>query len=258
VLRAQDGLLITTEARAGAARHAKDMGETVQRLVQARDQIEGLANAAQIAVAQQKEDDQATVAKAIGQQNDALAGKGRSKGEDTFPELAEPHLVLASPAGIAITAAQGSHSHTGGHAQFTSGGHASVSAAGRFLASIAHGVRMFALRSGIKAFASAGDIRIEAQGDTLEATALKDFDIVSTEDTVYLTGNKKVTINGGTSFSEWSDDGVRHGTLGTWIEHAAMHATPGRDHKPGPSAQKVCWECMQRAMRRATAAAPRE
>ncbi|SFP40832.1 type VI secretion system secreted protein VgrG [Variovorax sp. OK605] len=258
VLRAQDGLLITTEARPEAARHAKDMGETVQRLTQAREQIEGLAAAAQTAKAQDREDDQATVAKAVKQQNEALKGQGSGKAEGSFPELAEPHLVLASPAGIAITATESAHSHTGAHTQLTSGGHTSISSARRILASVAEGMRIFTLKSGIKAFASEGDIRIEAQDDAIEATAMKDFDIVSTEDTVYITGKKKVTINGGTSFSEWSEGGIRHGTLGTWFEHAAMHATPGPDSRPGPSAQKVCRECMKRAMRRATAAAPRE
>ncbi|BEP52798.1 hypothetical protein GmRootV118_00420 [Variovorax sp. V118] len=258
VLRAQDGMLITTEGRPDAARHAKDMGETIQRLTSARDQIEGLAEATRTAEAQDDNDDQSTVAHAIKQQNEDLRGHGSPSTEGRFPELATPHLALASPAGIAATTATHLHAHTGAHIQLTSAGHTSLSAAQRILVSVAEGMRIFTLKSGIKAFASQGDIRIEAQSDAIEATALKDIDIVSTEDTVYITAKKKVTINGGTSFSEWSEGGIRHGTLGTWIEHAAMHGTPGPDKKPGPTAQTVCWECMQRAMRRATAAAPRE
>jgi type VI secretion system secreted protein VgrG len=257
VLRAQDGLLITTEARPDAARHAKDMGETIQRLAQARDQIEGLSQAAQSAGAQEQGEDQAVVARAVKQQNDALKGGGEPHSEHSFPELDAPHLVLASPAGMAITAAQSLHSHTCAHTQLTSGGHVCIGAAKRILASVSEGIRLFALQSGIRAFASQGDIRIEAQGDALAATALGDVDIVSTQDTVYVIASKKVAINGGTSFSEWNEGGIRHGTLGTWIEHAAMHATPGPDTAPTSAAPKVCWECMQRAMRRATAAAPR-
>ena len=258
VLRAQDGLLVSTEARPDAAHHAKDMGETVQRLTQARDQIEGLADAAQTAEVQDKEDDQAAVAKAIKQQNDALKGKGGDRAEGRFPELNEPHLVLASPSGMAATATESLHSHAGAHIQFTSAGHTSMSAARRIVAGVSQGMRIVALKNGIKAFASAGDIRIEAQGDAIEATALQDIDVVSTEDSVYVTAKKKVTINGGTSFSAWSDGGIRHGTLGPWFEHAAMHGTPGPDTRPTITAPAVCWECMQRAMRRATAAAPRE
>ncbi|MFH0130021.1 type VI secretion system Vgr family protein [Variovorax sp. VaC1] len=51
-IRAKDGLLITTEARINALRHAKDLGETAMRLTRAREQHENLAEAAQLARAQ--------------------------------------------------------------------------------------------------------------------------------------------------------------------------------------------------------------
>ena len=78
-----------------------------------------------------------------------------------------------------------------------------------------------------------------------------------TEDTVYVIAKKKVVINGGTSFSEWSASGIKHGTPGTWIEHAAMHATPGPDQRPVPQPRSVCWDCMMRAAQRAAAVSPR-
>ncbi|MFL9967159.1 type VI secretion system Vgr family protein, partial [Paraburkholderia sediminicola] len=43
VARANRGLLLTTETRSGATAPMKDMGETVQRLTQAREQHEELA-----------------------------------------------------------------------------------------------------------------------------------------------------------------------------------------------------------------------
>ncbi|MET0209253.1 MAG: type VI secretion system tip protein TssI/VgrG [Burkholderiaceae bacterium] len=258
VVRAASGVLITTEGRPNAAGAVKDMPETVQRLTQARDQIEGLAEAASLAKAQEAQRDQIDVAKAIRQQNEALKGKGGDPAKGKFPELADAHLVLASPAGIEATAAGTTHFHTGQHTQFTSGGHTSFSAGKRILASVAEGIRIFALKSGIKAFASEGNVHIEAHSDAIDVTALKDIDIVSTEDAVYIIAKKKVVVNGGTSFSEWSAGGIKHGTLGTWIEHAAMHATPGPDVRPVPQVPSVCWECMLRATRRATAAAPQE
>ena len=256
-VRAQDGLLITTEARPDASGHVKGLGETVARLTAARDQIEGLHDAAALATAQDHGEDQSTVAKEIQRQNESIKGKGGvdpAKGH--FPELSEPHLVLASPAGIAATATESLHAHSGAHTQFTSGGHASFSTARRFLAAVKGGIRAFTLKNGIKAYASEGDIDIEAHSDAIDVTALKDVEIVSTEDTVYVIAKKKVVINGGTSFSEWSASGIKHGTPGTWIEHAAMHATPGPDQRPVPQPASVCWECMLRAMRRASAAAP--
>ena len=257
-IRAQHGMLISTQARRNAVGHAKDMNETVARLTQARDQIEGLHAAAVSANAQDKASDQAIVAEAIQQQNAALKGRGGDKAEGKFPELAEPHLVLASPAGIEATANESLHAHTGRHIQFTSGGHVSFSAGKRILAAAKDGLRVFALKHGIKAFASEGSVRIEAHSDEIEATALKDIDIVSTEDTVYIVASKKVVVSGGSSFSEWSTDGIRHGTPGTWIEHAARHATPGPDTRPMATAPSVGWECMLRARRQRSGLVPRE
>jgi type VI secretion system secreted protein VgrG len=231
-VRAQDGLLITTEARANAAGHVKAMGETVARLTAARDQIEGLHAAAATAKAQDKGKDQAQVAKEIKRQNEALKGQGTANpAEGQFPELAEPHLVLASPAGIAATATQGLHAHSVGHTQLTSAGHTSFSAAKRILAAVKDGIRAFTLKGGIKAFASEGGVNIEAHDDAIDISAFKDVEIVSTEDTVYVIAKKKVVINGGGSFSEWSDQGITHGTQGSWVEQAAAHATPGPDNK---------------------------
>lgn len=118
------------------------------------------------------------------------------------------------------------------------------------------GIRLFTLKQGIKAFASEGNIEIEAHSDGIDVTGLKDVDIVSSDDTVYITAKKKVLVNGGTSFSEWTAGGIKHGTLGNWTEHAAGHASPGPDVKPVPALPSVCWECMLRAIRRASAVAP--
>ena len=46
-IRAQDGLLISTEARTGAQAHITDMGETTSRLTKAREQHETLGDLAQ-------------------------------------------------------------------------------------------------------------------------------------------------------------------------------------------------------------------
>ena len=253
VLRAQDGLLLSTEARPDAAKHAKHMDETTRRLARAAGRVEALALAARHAGAQDGEDDQAIVAAALRQQNDALRG---TRGD--FPELDAPHLVLASPAGIALSADQGLHGHSGTHIQFSSGGHASIGTGRRLLASVAEGLRVFAKRHGIRAFASEGEVRFEAQSDAIETTASKDIEIVSTEDTVYIVAKKKVTLVGGASFSEWSEGGLRHGTPGSWIEHAALHATPGPDTRPTAEAASVCEACMARARAQRSGVVPRE
>ncbi|PWQ83446.1 type VI secretion system tip protein VgrG, partial [Stenotrophomonas maltophilia] len=60
-VRARHGLLVTTEARTGASGHVLDSGETVQRLTEARDLHESLADTAQQAGAQDPGKDQSDV-----------------------------------------------------------------------------------------------------------------------------------------------------------------------------------------------------
>jgi type VI secretion system secreted protein VgrG len=142
VLRARDGMLITTEARGGATGHAKDMGETHARLAAGHAQHERLSDSAQQAEAHSK-GDQDEVAKAIKAQNDAIKGAGNAEGA-SFPELAEPHLLLASPAGIETSTAQSTHIASAAHNALTSGGHTSISAARSLLASVKEAIRLFA------------------------------------------------------------------------------------------------------------------
>jgi type VI secretion system secreted protein VgrG len=144
VLRAQDGMLISTEGRPNAQVHAKDMGETTTRLQQAQDQHDALGDLAKQHQAQDSTD-QRDVAKALQAQNEAIQGKGSANSAaGQFPELAEPHIVFASAAGIASTTPGSTHQHSGQHHAITSDGHASISSAKSLLASVREAVRLFA------------------------------------------------------------------------------------------------------------------
>lgn len=235
VLRAQDGLLITTETRQDAARHAKDMGETVARLVTAQAQHEGLGRAAKSAKAQIDDEDQVAVSKVLREQHEAVKGAGgagsavprKSGNAKRFPELAEPHLVLSSAASVAATTSGSVHLQAGEHIAITSQGHTSISAAKRLFVSAKDGIRLFALNSGIKLIAGNDKVQIEAHKDRINFTAKQAVRITSTEESIYITAPKKVVFNGGGSFTEWSSAGILHGTAGAWVEHAASHVKRG-------------------------------
>ncbi|KPV20087.1 type VI secretion protein ImpA [Variovorax paradoxus] len=227
VLRAARGMLITTEARPNAANHALDMGETTARLARAQDQHDMLAEAARLHRAQEAGTDQDEVQQALARQNTAIAGTG-----DRFPELEAPHLVLASPAGIAASTTGPLHLHAKTHAAFTSSGHLGFSSARRWLASAAEGIRAFTQRHGIRFIAAKGPIDIEAHADELVLLAHKDVRIRSIDGELHISARKKVVIIGGGSYTEWSAQGIVHGTAGTWQEHAALHAQVGPMQRP--------------------------
>lgn len=233
-LRAQRGLLLSTEPRPNAQRHITDMGETVQRLEQGKDLHNSMSEAAQLAKGHLT-GDQDEVIKALQAQVQALKGQGGNPERGEFPELQEPHLVLASPVGIETSAQGSTHQMSTEHHAVTSGSHTSISAGKSLLVSVREAVRLFAYKAGMKLLAASGDIDITALKDSVNILAK--LNITHTANRITITAKEEVVINGGTSFSRWNASGITHGTNGIWREHAAQHslvvgAAEGRPNLP--------------------------
>ena len=227
VVRAKDGLLITTEARPNAQAHAKDMGETSARLDQAHDQHASLGDLAAQHLAQGATD-QGDVAKDLQAQNDAIKGGTPEQGK--FPEFAEPHITFASPAGIASTTPGTTHQHSGRHHAITSGAHTSISSNKSFLVSAKEAVRLFAYKSGIKLVSAAADIETQALEKSIHI--LSKISITETAENITLTAKEELTINGGGSFSTFNSGSITHGTAGVWDMNAGTIAMDGAKSLP--------------------------
>ena len=248
VLRAKDGLLISTEARTNAQAHAKEMGETTQRLEQAQDQHAQLGDLAKQLQAQDPSD-QGDVAKALKEQNDAVEGKGKGTEAENgkFPELSEPHLVLSSPAGIESTTPGSTHQHSSQHHAITSGAHTSISAAKSFLVSARKAVRIFSRKLGVWLVAWGGDIEITAVEKGVHFLA--NVRITETADTIEFKARKQLELGGGSSYSVLNKAGINHNTAGEFVVHSAGMSMEGPMSLPVeephfPQAQ--CKECSQR------------
>ncbi|MFS2051522.1 DUF2345 domain-containing protein [Variovorax sp. CT11-76] len=63
-----------------------------------------------------------------------------------------------------------------------------------------------------------GAIGLEARGAVRITSSTADIRIAAP---------KRIVVNGGGSFSEWSNEGIVHGTPGRWVEHAASHVKTG-------------------------------
>ena len=200
VLRASQGMLLTTQGRSNAQSHIKDIGETIQRLNEARELLLQITAAAQQHDAQASGTDQSDVFKAVQAQNQAIQGDGKAQGEFT-----EPHLVLASPAGIASSTAQSTHIASGAHTQISTGEHLSLAVGGGWFASVVDKFALFVQRAGIKLVAAAGKISIQAQSNDIELVAHKVLALISQTDYVEIRGKKGIRLYGGTSMLEISD-----------------------------------------------------
>jgi type VI secretion system secreted protein VgrG len=200
VARAAQGMLITTEARPNAASHIKDMGETVQRLAAAGDRHEQLAAMAQHYGAQEKQQQDDAVDD-VKSQNRAIRGTG--KGD--FPELSEPHLVIASPAGIELTTAQSTHIASDRHTVISSGKSLSIGSVDGLFASIGKTFRLFVHKAGMKLIAAGGKVTVQAQSDDVEVIANKVLALLSESDWVNIRGKKGVRLHGANHMLEIGD-----------------------------------------------------
>jgi type VI secretion system secreted protein VgrG len=174
------------------------------------------------------------VATAIKEQNDAISGTSASTGkageDPKFPELAEPHIVLASPSGLASTTPGSTHQHSGKHHAVTTGGHTSISSSKSLLVSAKESVRLFAYKAGMKLISASSDVNINALKTSIHLLAK--MDITLTTNAITLIAKKQVLVNGGGSYMQWSDGAIEEGTAGTRVVHAGTHPMTGPKSQP--------------------------
>ncbi|MDR8798838.1 type VI secretion system Vgr family protein [Burkholderia multivorans] len=220
--------------------HAKEMDETVRRLAEARDTHERLAELAQQNGGQELNGDQSEVTAALRVQNDAIRGDATTEG-DPFPEFAEPHMTLASPAGIETTTAGTTHIASGEHLALTTGEHLGIATGRSLFATVKEKLRIFVYHAGIKLISGAGSIDIEALKDAINLTAK--IRIRQTATKIEIWAEEELSLRGGKSFITLSNSGITNGTPGQWQSYAATHEMPGPRSAPDdiPATElKVC------------------
>jgi type VI secretion system secreted protein VgrG len=108
-----------------------------------------------------------------------------------------------------------------------------------FTVAAGRAISLFAQKLGIKIFAAKGKLELEAQGDEMTLSALKDVSITSVEGKLILTAAKEVWIGAGGSYIRISGERIENGTPGDILEKCAYWG------KRGPQAQSVAangWE----------------
>ena len=85
----------------------------------------------------------------------------------------------------------------------------------------------------MKLFAAKGKVEIQAQGDEMLLTALKDLKIASVDGKVILSAEKEVWLGAGGSYIRITPEGIENGTPGDILEKCAFW------NKPGPASMRM-------------------
>ncbi|WP_250474465.1 type VI secretion system Vgr family protein [Caballeronia sp. GAFFF1] len=228
VVRANKGLLVTTESRNGASAPAKAMEEPVLRLTEASAQHQTLHELGVRHKAHQQLGHLDDIASAIGTQVSAICGAAADL-PGRLPELARPDFVLASSAGIATTATESTHIASQQDHAVTAGRDVSLSSGRSFFASIRGAISMFAQQLGIRLVAAKGNVEIQSQRDQIALTALKDVAVTSVNGKVVITASEEVWIGAGGSYIRINGTGIVNGSPGAILEKAAVWSKEAAD-----------------------------
>ena len=229
-VRTAQGMVVSTEGRPKGQAHIADVSEPASRLAKAQTLHDQLGKLAQKHDAQDSGADQSQVADELKSQADGINGTGGGNG--SFPELNEPHLLLAGKAGLEMTTPATAHLTGGQHVAVTASQNVSIAAGKSMLTSVSEKFSLFVHRMGMKLIAASGKVQLQAQNDDLELLAKKVVAIISTTDWINITAKQGIRLTAGNSQLEVSAKGIVGYTPGENKIHAGSHDTVGPESVP--------------------------
>ncbi len=220
------GLYLSTHGRPGAQGTQLDATEATSQLRAGAALTKTLSDTAS----------KAGAAALAGQEDlhafiDATQENYDGHGQGGANRFKEAILLAASPSGIGMASAKGTHVHAGDAVTLSSGKDTNIATGKSLLASVAEKISLFAYNAGIKLFASRGKVEVQAQSDDLDLIAEKVVRLLSTTSRIEIHAKDEVLISAGGSFVKINASGITNGTSGTWTAQASMHSMPGPETK---------------------------
>lgn len=237
-LRAARGLVVSTHPTSTA--QPLDVTPAAEQLAGARQVADLASQASETNHAESLEEGLHALDRfeqAIRYSNAGSSGGGRTAGGGTGTAngFATPVMLLASPAGMALST-QDSLQATASHQVSVVSGQSTQVAAGKsFLVSAMEKLSLFVQNAGMKLFAAKGKVEIQAQSDAMALSALKDLTITSTNGRLVLSADKEIWIGAGGSYIRITPDLIENGTKGQILEKCASWDKPGAASERVPS-----------------------
>lgn len=193
-LRGGKGVFISADKQTKAQGHSLDMDEAIRQLSQALSLAQSLNKAAQTAKATPGEID------------------SQQQLDDALGHLKEAGILAHAPEGIAVLSQQAIRLASGSKSiGLMSGKNTDISAGRSFTVAAEETVRLFAQGAGMQLFAGSGKVDIQAMGNALDASALEDVTISSTENSVTINASKALILNCGGAYIKLSEGNIELG-----------------------------------------------
>ncbi|WP_337264551.1 MULTISPECIES: type VI secretion system Vgr family protein [unclassified Serratia (in: enterobacteria)] len=197
VFRAAKGVFISADGQPLADGPMLEMQPALDELEAARQEAAGLRAAAEMAKAEL-----------------ADIEKQASLMNETLKNLQQRALLLSAPAGIAQVTPGSLQLSAGQNLIATTGEDADFSIGKKLRIAVGETLSLFAKAMGIKMFAAAGRIQIQAQSDALDMFSKKDMTIASSDGKVTVSAKTELLLECGGAFVRIKDGKVEIGGPG--------------------------------------------
>lgn len=203
-VRGGKGVLLTADAQPDVGSKMLEMDSVIEQLMQALTLARSLQTAVKSAKATQSDID------------------GQKTLNDALKYLKMPGLVAHAPAGIGILSPETVRLASGGASiGLMSGKNTDISAGQSFTVAASEAVSLFAQAAGMKMYAGAGKVDIQAQADAMNVSALQDITVASGQGSVKVNASKELILSCGGAYIKLSGGNIELGCPGNILLKAA-------------------------------------
>ncbi len=218
-IRAEQGLYISSYP--ASPKQPMDVRQAREQLVNAESVIEALSDASATHQAESLKDGYDALKALTDATQKSVAGDasapGRTAGGGTGNAngFAEPVMLMASPAGIALSTQASAHVAADRHVNLVSGGSTHIASGKSLLASIGEKLSLFVQNAGMKLIAAKGKVDVQAHADGIELQAQKSVKLISIADVIEMAGKREVLLTSGGAYIRIKDGNIEMHAPGT-------------------------------------------
>ena len=213
-LRAKQGLLLSAYSQDTASGDHLDASETKSQLESSLNNSKALSE-----VAKNQQTDPLEMLDGLKQFIEQIEQESEAKAKAFKQAL----MILTSPNSITLSTNEDVHLSADGQITHSAGDSINLSTQKNLVAHAQSKISLFAAQEGARLFAGKGKVEIQAQGDGADLIARKGIQIISTEDTIYITSPKEIRLVADTSELKINGSGVFATTGGLFESKAGQH-----------------------------------
>ena len=230
-LRAGQGMYVTTYP-ASMGSQPLDARAASSQLINAESLLESMSEASEAHQAESlkygydalKTFTDATQNSIAGPSSGGITAGGGTGNANGFKD---PIMLLASPAGIAMSTQKSNQIYADQQINLVSGQNTYVATGKSLIASIAEKISLFVQNAGMKLFAAKGKIEIQAHSDNIELTAQKTLSLVSATDNIEAAAKQEILLTAGGAYIRISEGNIEMHAPGLISIKGTQHSFSG-------------------------------